>query len=426
MKAKTRFIALKELTSDPEGFVNAPPRKPQLSLVEGQQICRIFGLNELDDLIVVGGLNSDAVTVANFSRRIPNSQITMRRHGVEPAVANLCDPLSIAQYIQEGYSLHVSNLQRYSRSILAFTDRLAFELGVPVKAEAFITPAAAQAFAEHYDTNDNFICQIAGEKVWRLYYPSFVDPLPRQPWQWSDASDDLRERLTKQPPDMEVVLKPGAVLWIPRGWIHAGTAANDTSLHITLRPEPVSVEWIVQRLVESLSDKHRVLRRTVGYRSFITPEIVVDSVNEAVRSLGKLLPVADKEIVGFDLWHSHGELFSGPNLRPIADVAINESPNLETLWVRPESVVGYWRNGNELHLHLGTARKKLDGIKASLVEGLLTNGEYVRVDFLVNTFTELIDWPQFISELKAVGFIVRETDLLSSWLEYFKTARESS
>jgi hypothetical protein len=289
-----------------------------------------------------------------------------------------------------------------------------------------MTPAAAQAFAEHYDTNDNFICQIAGEKVWRLYLPSFVDPLPRQPWQWSDASDDLRERLTKRPPDMEVVLKPGSVLWIPRGWIHAGTAASDASLHVTLRPEPVSVEWVVQRLIESLSDKHRDLRRTVGFRSFITPEIAGNSVNEAVRSLGKLLPTADREIAGFDLWRSHGELFSGPNLRPVADVAINERPNLETLWVRPESVVGYWRNGNELHLHLGTARKTLDGIKANLIEGLLTNGEYVRVDFLVNKFPELIDWSQFISELKAVGFIVRETDLPSHWIEYFKTATESS
>jgi hypothetical protein len=103
-------------------------------------------------------------------------------------------------------------------------------------------------------------------------------------------------------------------------------------------------------------------------------------------------------------------------MRPVSDVGVNLETELSELWFRPEGVVGYWRRDGELHLQLGTARKVLDGVRASLVEGVLTNGEYVRVEPLVEKFAPLVDWAKFIPELKAVGLVVRESDLPVRWL----------
>ncbi len=411
-----RLLALSDLTDKGEEFLTEPPRVPRVWTPKNQYIRRIFSLKELDELIIVGGLNAKALTIANFSRRAPESQFTMHRHGVEPAVESLCDPLAIAQFLQQGYSLHLSNVQRYCKAILAFTDRLSFELGAPVKADIFMTPPGAQAFAEHYDINDNFICQVTGTKVWRLYTPSFVDPLPRHPWQWAHITEEIRERVTNSPPDIEVVLRPGSVLWIPRGWIHAGTATDDTSLHITLRPEPISLEWVSQRMVESLSDMKRNLRRSVAYRSLFTPQAATDTLIDTIKCLSSLLSDVDVKASGLDLWRSHGNLFDGPVLRPVADVCVDEEADPTVLWARPEGAVGYWRANDTLHLHLGTARKILTGKKADFVEWLLNAGDHTRVDHVVKNFAPGIDWVEFVRELKAIGLIVRGSDLPSHWL----------
>ncbi|MBC8064579.1 MAG: cupin-like domain-containing protein, partial [Chlorobia bacterium] len=295
-----------------------------------------------------------------------------------------------------------------------------FELGAPVKAEAFFTPPGAQAFAEHYDTNDSFICQIEGTKAWRLYYPSFRDPLPRHPWSWADVSDEIAKRITKQPPDLEIVLEPGQVLWIPRGWIHAGTAASSASLHLTLRPEPASLDWVLRQLLEGLSDGHPDLRRSIRFRSLITTASAATTIAEAIDFLTPLLSRTDLDAASVDLWRSYGALFAGPILRPIADTVINEKIDISTLWVRPEGAVGYRRKGNELHIHLGTARKVLIDVQASLLEGLLAVGDYVRVKSLVEKFSQITDWETLVPALKAVGLVVRGTELPNHWLMRFE------
>ncbi|MFJ9854831.1 JmjC domain-containing protein [Streptomyces sp. NPDC101150] len=408
-----RWYALGEITDDPTAFLEAPPEAPKIW--KAKAVADLYSLVDLDNLISVGGLHSAALTVSNFSRRAPQSQYTMRRYGVEPAVAELCDTLAVEQFLNAGYSLHISNLQRYSKSVLLFTERLGFELGVPTKAEAFMTPPGAQAFAEHYDVNDNLICQIQGSKRWRLYAPSFVKPLPRHAWSWADASDALRERIINHPPDFEAVLHPGSVLWIPRGWIHAGTATDKASLHVTLRPEPVSAEWVSQRLIEFLADGSRDLRST-GYRSCNTPADAKATLESVIAKLRGNLESPVAESLSVDLWAAHGELFESPVTNPIGALSLAGESPMEDLWFRPEGATGHRRDGDALHIHLGTARKVLKGVEAALVEGLISNSDYVNMADARKRFESVMDWPPLVSGLRAVGLVVPSAHVLSRWL----------
>lgn len=411
-----RLVALDDITPKSAAFLQGPPIVPELWKPKNQYLCEIFSPAKLDKLIVYGGLNSDALSVTNFSRRAPAADYTMRRHAVEPAIANLCDPLSIAEYLQQGYSLHVSNLQRYDGDVLRFTDRLAFELGARVKADCFFTPRNAQAFAEHYDTNDNMICQLFGTKAWRLYRPAFASPLPRHPWQWADASDELRNRITSEPPDVEIILAPGSVLWIPRGWIHAGTATEEPSLHLTLRPEPVSLEWVAKRIIESITDTHPEMRSSLVYGSLITPELAMGEVPNVAQLLLKLLKSADAEAVGLDLWRSYSKLLTGPTVNPATDISVTKAFNASAFWFRPEGCVGYWRSNEELHVHLGTARRIFCGVKGDLIEGLIRAGDYVHLGSLSDKFGALINMDELTAELRVVGLAALESELPKHWI----------
>lgn len=98
-----------------------------------------------------------------------------------------------------------------------------------VGANIYVTPPNSQGFAPHYDDIEAFVMQIEGKKKWYLYPPRDVNErLPRESSE-NFNQDDIGE------PAITVTLKPGDLLYFPRGWIHqAKTVENSHSIHITL------------------------------------------------------------------------------------------------------------------------------------------------------------------------------------------------
>ena len=97
-------------------------------------------------------------------------------------------------------------------------------------ANAYLTPSGSQGFAPHYDDVVVFILQQEGSKRWRVYSPeSGPETLPR-----TSSKDYDPEEL--KPPVMDVILGPGDMLYLPRGWIHQAVTTRETghSLHLTV------------------------------------------------------------------------------------------------------------------------------------------------------------------------------------------------
>jgi bifunctional lysine-specific demethylase and histidyl-hydroxylase NO66 len=110
-------------------------------------------------------------------------------------------------------------LARYCRGLEAF-------LGHPAQANAYFTPRGSQGLPVHHDTHEVFSLQVAGEKRWLVYEP--VLPLPLKDQRYRPELGEPGE------PVLDVTLRPGDTLYLPRGWLHeAATSATD-SLHITV------------------------------------------------------------------------------------------------------------------------------------------------------------------------------------------------
>lgn len=83
----------------------------------------------------------------------------------------------------------------------------------------------------HFDSKDNFVYQIIGRKKWYLYSPQDHNFLyfvkNKGTLEWSSALDSLdkpsieKYPLYKYSNLIEVILEPGEVLYLPRGWVHA-------------------------------------------------------------------------------------------------------------------------------------------------------------------------------------------------------------
>lgn len=132
----------------------------------------------------------------------------------------------------------------HNENIHSMLSLLESEFGCMVGSNAYLTPLNSQGFAPHYDDVDVFILQLEGFKRWRVYPPfNKAETLPRE------SSRDYTEKEVEEMGEEEVdmVLGPGDVLYLPRGWIHqAETVArpshmpkvpgvkDDHSLHLTV------------------------------------------------------------------------------------------------------------------------------------------------------------------------------------------------
>ena len=110
-------------------------------------------------------------------------------------------------------------LARYCRHLEAF-------LGHPAQANAYYTPAGSQGLPVHHDTHEVISLQVAGTKRWLVYEPVLELPLKNQ--RYRSALGAPGE------PVLDVTLRAGDTLYLPRGWLHQALTSDADSLHITV------------------------------------------------------------------------------------------------------------------------------------------------------------------------------------------------
>jgi hypothetical protein len=121
--------------------------------------------------------------------------------------------------VLQGLHLHRPELASFCRS-------LERTLGHPAQVNAYYTPRAAQGLPVHHDTHDVFVLQVAGQKRWLVYEPAF--PLPLKNQKYTSEMGGPGE------PVHDLVLRPGDMLYLPRGWLHEAVTSDTDSLHLTV------------------------------------------------------------------------------------------------------------------------------------------------------------------------------------------------
>jgi Cupin superfamily protein len=158
------------------------------------------------------------------------------------------------QYAQ-GKTIFVHKLEQRWKSVATLCRDLESTLHHPVNASMFLTPRNSQGVSAHFDSVEVFVLQIEGSKHWRLYKPTVELPL-------KEAFEPIpREQIGE--PIQEVHVKPGDLIYIPRGFIHEAFASDDSSLHITVAVSVFRWADLVQAALACLSAKDVRFRRAV-------------------------------------------------------------------------------------------------------------------------------------------------------------------
>jgi JmjC domain len=155
----------------------------------------------------------------------------------------VADPERIAAAFEQGATLVLQALHLNWTPVARFCRSLEADLGHPAQANSYYTPRRSQGFAVHHDTHDVFVLQVAGQKHWRIYDPVWELPLKHQ--RYSKALGE------PGPPVLELTLRAGDTLYLPRGWPHDALTSETDSLHLTIG---VNVHTWVDAIRAALDD----------------------------------------------------------------------------------------------------------------------------------------------------------------------------
>jgi len=162
----------------------------------------------------------------------------------------------VAAHFERGATIVFQALQLQHPPLAEFCRELERELGHPVQANAYYTPASAQGFKVHHDTHDVLCLQVEGEKRWLVYPPVLELPLKSQKY-----TPELGE---PGEPVLDVTMQAGDTLYLPRGWLHQAMTSDTASLHLTVGINVATWRDAIRAAVDEAAREDVVFRRGVG------------------------------------------------------------------------------------------------------------------------------------------------------------------
>jgi hypothetical protein len=168
----------------------------------------------------------------------------------------------------DGCSVIVNHADFFSPWIAALCEDI--QLSFPhAYANTYLTPAGCQAVSAHADDRDVLVIQIFGSKEWKVYQKVPI-PYPYPHEQVGKNDLEVPDEVLQGPLLMERTMRPGDVLYMPRGYVHqARSLQSEPSFHVTIAL--ATHDWTLAGLMSTATKK--VLSTIVDYRMAVPRQV---------------------------------------------------------------------------------------------------------------------------------------------------------
>lgn len=287
----------------------------------------LLDLAAVDELLSRRGLRTPFLRLARDGAVIPTARFT-RPGGVGAEIGDQVDDAAVARLFADGATIVLQALHRIWPPVIDFASELGTELGHPVQVNAYVTPPSSRGFSAHYDIHDVFVLQVAGEKRWVVHEPVLAAPLRSQPWML--RREEVARAVTDDEPVLDVVLRAGDALYLPRGFLHAAEALGDVSAHLTVGIHVVTRHALVQALV-ALADEQLDLRASLPVHLDLDDEELLDEeIAATAAALVAHLETVDPARVAETVRAALATAMRPAPVSPLVQVAASETVTLET------------------------------------------------------------------------------------------------
>jgi bifunctional lysine-specific demethylase and histidyl-hydroxylase MINA len=191
------------------------------------QVLSWRGVNRLLDM--THAWSGTSLKLVMDSQAIPPEQYCTRQTSRDGAPVLQPDAKLVQGWIAKGASVVMNDVDSLTPGLASVSNALeAAGLG-KCQGNIYISWQSHKAFRTHYDTHDVWAVQVEGEKDWNIWEGRAEWPIPHPLFKGQPQShhDQARGKLR------EVVrMKPGDLLYLPRGWYHDALAEAPSSVHI--------------------------------------------------------------------------------------------------------------------------------------------------------------------------------------------------
>ena len=141
------------------------------------------------------------------------------------------DPARVTELIRRGASVIANDIDSLNPGLAATANAMEAALEAKVQANLYCSWQKHQAFDTHFDTHDVYAIHVEGEKTWRIYEGRLEDPVAHPAFKalGQPYHDKARGKVKT-----EFTMRPGDLLYIPRGVYHDAVALTEGTIHISL------------------------------------------------------------------------------------------------------------------------------------------------------------------------------------------------
>lgn len=172
--------------------------------------------------------------------------------GVAPGSRAPANPRKVKALLGFGASLVANQIQRVCPQVAGIVGMLQREFAAGAGANVYCSFEGVQAFGTHYDLHDVFAVQAEGEKTWRIYEARADNPTAPLP-PGDEAENWLMASRGKV--IQELVMRPGDILYLPRGQYHDAVTGDGASLHVTFWVKPATGLALLKLLEEAAASE---------------------------------------------------------------------------------------------------------------------------------------------------------------------------
>ena len=139
------------------------------------------------------------------------------------------DPARVQQHLARGATMVLNYIDQLTPELSAFARSMEQALGGKVQANLYLSSKRKQGFKAHFDFHDVFAMHVMGEKTWIVFQGRADYPIKHPMFEgWPrERHDQLKGELWR-----EVRLRPGDLLYLPRGQYHYALADDGPCVHI--------------------------------------------------------------------------------------------------------------------------------------------------------------------------------------------------
>jgi len=162
------------------------------------------------------------------------------------------DAEKVKGWLRRGASLVANDVDTLWPGTAAAADALEQRLGAKSQSNLYCSWNQHQAFDTHFDTHEVFALHCAGKKVWRIFEGRLDQPIANDVFK--NLGPEYHEK-HRGAVAAEVTLRPGDLLYIPRGQYHDALASSDGTIHLAFGlTHIIGVDVLTMLFEQAISD----------------------------------------------------------------------------------------------------------------------------------------------------------------------------